>query len=116
MASGSGQGTTTHPTGQGSGQGSGSGQSSGHGTPHIPVLISHATHSASNPWVPIVTDDDSVITGHQAHSGDRFITTGVPSPNDKAGQLALCELSSVTPPPGGTTPPPPAGNPPPFTG
>jgi hypothetical protein len=95
--------------------------SEGHGNEHsggangqgvTPVLICHATHSADNPMVAIVTDDDALIGHHEQHPDDVIITTGVPAANDQATQNAMCGIASVTDP--GTDPSLPT--PPPLTG
>lgn len=104
-AGGSGQGKGQ---GGGQGKGQGSGQSGEHGThPHTPVLICHRTHSADNPSVPIVTDDDAVVAHHDNHADDQIFYDNVPAPNDKDAQRAMCGAAAPGPggePPGGSVP------------
>jgi hypothetical protein len=71
------------------------GQGSEHGThPHTPVLICHHTHSASNPVVAIVTDDDAVIAHHEQHGDDQIFTENVPAADDQAAQDAMCGIQA----------------------
>src|SRR5690349_13391712 len=69
----------------------------------IKTTICHATSSASNPWVMITVNDNSLLPAHYSH-GDFDVTPSVeccraqdcPAPSDPC-QVAVCTVT-VTPP------------------